>query len=88
MLPYFFQLDTTTAKYKHVMRYQQGYRNGIWSDMLIETTFEIRKGPGGIVGVMLQMNVVKKWANSLHICTQILKDLDDIREREKRKTIS
>lgn len=31
-------------------------------------------------------NVVKKWANSLHITTQILKDLDDMRETTKPKS--
>ena len=50
--------------------------------MLIETTFvRYGKGPGGIVGVTLQPNVVKKWANSFHITTQILKDLEDMREK-------
>ena len=40
------------------------------------------KGPGGIAGVTLKLGVVKKWANSLHICTKILKDLDEMRDRE------
>ena len=52
--------------------------------MFIETTFTgYGKGPGGIVGVTLQPNVVKKWANSLHITKQILKDLDDMREKAR-----
>ena len=54
--------------------------------MFIETTFiRYGKGPGGIVGVTLQPKVVQKWANSLHICTQILMDLDEIRERDTNK---
>ena len=55
--------------------------------MLIETTFvRYGKGPGGIVGVTLQPNVVKKWANSFHITTQILKDLEDMREKAQSKS--
>ena len=34
----------------------------------------------------MQPNVVKKWANSLHITTQILKDLDDMREKARPKS--
>ena len=44
------------------------------------------KGPGGIVGVTLQPNVVGEWGNSLHITTQILKDLDDMREQARPKS--
>ena len=70
----------------HVTRHQRGYWNAIWSDMFIKTTFmRYGKGPGGIVGVTLKPEVVKKWANSLHICTQILMGLDDIRERDTNK---
>ena len=65
------------------MRHQQGYWNSIWSDMYIKTTFVYYgKGPGGIVGVTLKSGVVKNWSNSLHIFTEILKDLDEIRDRE------
>ena len=68
-------------KGEHIMRHEQGYWNGIWSDMYIETTFMCyEKGPGGIVGVTLKPSIVKKWANSLHICTEILKDLDNMRD--------
>ena len=43
------------------MRHQKGYWNGIWSDMFTKTTFlRYVKGPGGIVGVTLKPNVVKK----------------------------
>ena len=56
--------------------------------MYIETTFmRYGKGPGGIVVVTLKPGVVKKWANSLHICTQILKDLDNMRDRETLKSL-
>ena len=70
------------------MRHQQGHWNGVWSDMYIEATFmHYGKGPGGIVGVTLKPGVVKKWANSLYICTEILKDLDEMRDRETSKDL-
>ena len=63
-------------KGQHVMRHQKGYWNGIWSDMFTKTTFlRYVKGPGGIVGVTLKPNVVKKWANAFplpHRCWKIL----------------
>ena len=71
---------------EHVTRHHRGYWNGIWSDMFIETTFmRYGKGPGGIVGVTLQPNVVKKWAYSLHICTQLLMNLDEMRRYSSNK---
>ena len=74
-------------KGEHVMRHQEGFWNGIWSDMFIETTLmRYGKGPGGIVGVTLKPTVVKKWANSLHIKTQIMADLDEMRERSTPKS--
>ena len=43
-------------KGEHVMRHQDGFWNGILSGMFIETTFMwYGKGPGGIVGVTLEM---------------------------------
>ena len=78
-------------KGEHVMRHQEGYWNGIWSDMLIETTFmNYGKGPGGLVGVTLQPKTMKIWALSLHTCSTILKDLDSLtapsnRGQEKHK---
>ena len=45
------------------------------------------KGPRGIVGVTLKPGVVKKCADSLHICTEILKDLDEMRYRETSKDL-
>ena len=75
-------------KGEHIMRHEQGHWNGIWSNMYIETTFmHYGKGPGGIVGVTLKPNVVKKWANSLHIPTEILKDLDNMRDRDTSKDL-
>ena len=56
--------------------------------MYIETTFmRYGKCPGGIVGVTLKPGLVKKSATSLHICTEILKDLDKMRDRETSKDL-
>ena len=50
--------------------------------MFIETTFmRYGKDPGGMIGTTLKPNVLKKWANSLHICTHILNDIADMIEK-------
>ena len=68
-------------KGEHVMRHKAGIWNGMWSDMFIETTF-MRYGhsAGGIVGITLNPNALKRWAFSMHICTQLAKDVEDMRE--------
>ena len=73
-------------KGEHVMRHQKGFWNAIWSDMFIETTFmRYGKGPGGLIGVTLDQTSVKKWANRLHISTQILNDLEAICDKGHQK---
>ena len=70
-------------KGKHIIRLVQGYWNGILLDMCLETIFmHIEKGSGDIVRVILKQGVVKKWANSLHICTEILKELNKMPDQE------
>ena len=65
-----------------VMRHQKGIFNGIWSDMHIETTFMRHgKGPRGLVGITLKPKAVKQWSLSLHACSQILQDLEEMRGR-------
>ena len=52
--------------------------------MLIETTFmRYRKGPTALVGVATKPQAVQIWAKSLHSCNTVLKDLDDLREKEE-----
>ena len=34
-----------------------------------------------MIGITLKPNALKKWANSLHICTQIVKDIADMRDK-------
>jgi hypothetical protein len=81
------EVQVRFEKGEHVLRHQDGLWNGIWSDMFIETTFmRYGKGPGGLIGVTLNPRSIKKWANSLHTCTGLLKDLDDMRERDLTKS--
>ena len=64
---------------KFVMRHLSGYWNGIWSNMFIESTFmKYGKGPGGLIGITLNPLTVKKWANRLHICTNVIKGLHEM----------
>ena len=68
------------------MRHQKGFFNGIWSDMHIETTFMRHgKGPRGLVGITLKPKAVKQWSLSLHACSQILQDLEEMRNRNNCK---
>lgn len=66
---------------EHVMRHKAGIWNSIWSDMFIETTFmRYGHGPGGLIGITLKPSALKRWALSLHICSRLLKDLDEMRD--------
>ena len=68
-------------KGEHVMRHQAGIWNGMWSDMFIETTFmHYGHGPGGPVGITLNAAAMKLWALSLHTCSQLVKDLTDLKD--------
>ena len=68
-------------KGEHVMRHQAGIWNGMWSDMFIETTFmRYGHGPGGLVGITLNVAAMKQWALSLHTCSQLVKDLTDLKD--------
>ena len=70
---------------EHVMRHQDGIWNGIWSDMMIETTYmRYGKGPGGIIGVTTQPRTVQIWTESLPACTEVLKDLDEVRGKNSK----
>ena len=49
-------------KGEYVMRHQDGIWDGIWVDMLIETTFmRYGKGPGGLIGVILKMGTFSSY---------------------------
>ena len=53
----------------------------MWSDMFIKTTFMCYgHGPGGLVGITLNAAAMKRWALSLHTCSQLVKDLADLKD--------
>ena len=50
-------------KGQHVMHHVPGLKNGIWSDMFIETTFmRYGKEPGEIIVITLKPETLKTWA--------------------------
>ena len=68
---------------QHVMRHQHGLFNGIWSDMAIESTYmKHGKGPGGVIGFTTKPKTLDIWAKSQHACTQVLKQVSDLCEKE------
>ena len=77
--------EEVTKKFQkglHVARLTDGYFNGLWSDMLIETTL-MRFGSapqGGLVGITLQPNSVIKWAYSFHKLSKMIKDFKELKD--------
>ena len=74
----------------HVMRHQPGIWNGRWSDvyMYIESTFmRYEHSPGGIIGITMKPSTRKRWALSLHVCSQLVKDVSEIRDKNDQKAI-
>ena len=71
-------------KGQHVMRHQPGLWNAIWSNMYIESTF-MRYGhsPGGIIGITLKPSTLKRWALSRHLCSQIVKDVSEMKDERE-----
>ena len=62
-------------------RNSSGFFNGIWSDMLIETTYmKFGSSPAGLVGVTLNPKSVLRWAYSFHKLSTMIKDLKEINE--------
>ena len=76
-------------KGEHVMRHHAGLWNGIWSDMYIESTFmRYGHGPGGIIGITLNQQALKRWALSLHVCSRIIKDVKEMSELDAQDVTS
>ena len=62
------------------MRHIDGIWNGIWSDMLIETTFmRYGKGKHSIIRTKLNPETLKSWALSLHVCSEIAGEVTEMR---------
>lgn len=70
-------------KGQHTMHHQPGLFNGIWSNMMIETTY-MRHGHGqdGIAGITLRPETLKTWALSLHTCNKIVRGLEAMRDHK------
>ena len=53
---------------------------------MIESTFmKHGKDPGALIGITQQRRLVKKWAYSLHVSTQLLHDLNEMRHKKQRE---
>ncbi|KAH3791108.1 hypothetical protein DPMN_169319 [Dreissena polymorpha] len=52
--------------------------------MFIETTFmRYGHGPGGIIDITLKESALKRWALSLHKCSQLIQDIKCMRNIEE-----
>ena len=75
---------------EHVMHHSAGLWNSIWSDMMSETIY-MRYGhaPGGvgIVGITLKPETLKVWALSLHACSWLKSDLDDMTDEDTESKV-
>ncbi len=76
-------------KGQHTMHHKAGLFNGIWSDMVIETTYmRFGHGQSGIIGLTLKPETLKTWAYSLHTCNNVTEGLNALREHEQSSTSS
>ena len=70
-------------KGKHALRHQQGIWNGIWSGMMIETSYmKFGKGPSSVIGKTTKPRIVQIWAKSPHSCGGVLKEFAMIRDKD------
>ena len=76
------------TKGEHVMHHSAGLWNGIWSDMMSDTSY-MRYGhaPGGIVGITLKPDTLKVWALSMHACSWLESDLDDMTDEDTESKV-
>ena len=71
-------------KGEHVLHHRDGLWNGIWSDMMIETSYmKFGKGPSGIIGQITKPRTLQIWAKSQHACSGVLQCLDQVREKDE-----
>ena len=63
--------------------------NAIWSDIYIESTF-MRYGhsPGGIIGITVKPSTLKRWALSLHLCSQIVRDVSEMKDESRKVSVT
>ena len=43
--------------------------------------------PGGIIGITIKPSTLKRWALSLHICSQLVKEVSEIRDKNDQKAV-
>ena len=66
-------------KRERVVRLQHRFWYAIWMNMAIESTYmRIGKEPSGLISVTTQKRTVKVWANSYHLCNELLSELDTL----------
>lgn len=64
---------------EHILCHKQGIWNGIWSHMIIETTFmQFGKGPLGNVVNTTNPRTIQIWAKSQHKRSEVLHNLDEL----------
>ena len=63
----------------------RGFWNRIWSDMSIEAIYmKIGKGPACLIRQSTNSRSVTIWANSHHLCSEILTELESLRNSDKK----
>ena len=73
----------------HVLQHQHGIWNGIWSDMMIETSYmKFGKGPSGIIGKTTKPKTIQIWAKSQLSCSEVLQTLDAIRNKAETHNVN
>jgi hypothetical protein len=74
---------------EHVMHHQEGFWNGLWSDLFNETTYMCYgHGPAGIVGSTRNESTLAIWALSHSICAQLMTDFDVMKDGEEQHVVT
>ena len=64
-------------------------RNMTCTDMYIESTFMgYGHSPGGIIGITLKYSTVKRWELSLHLCSQIVSDVSEMKDESRKVSVN
>ena len=70
----------------HVARNSTGFFNGVWSYVLIETTYmKFGSSSGGLVGVIFKPKSVIRWAYSFHKISTMTKELKEMTDTSNRE---
>ena len=87
MLPYFFAAGHVTYA-RYVLCYLREMER-LPQEVLSHFTkgAGLWNAPGGIVGITLKPETLKVWALSLHACSWLESDLDDMRDEETESKV-